>query len=294
MSRYFTTSVAAVAMMSMLAGPLLAQSAPSAPEASHGQSEAQVVLPQVLRDAGLTDVSGKETRHGQRVTGKLSDGTTIGALLDRDGKLRGLRAQGDAVIPRSLIDQVVPQAVRNQPIFAELGAIDAIFLGERGVMLSGKDAQSKSVRAGFAEDGTLMRFGRGEDDRRGPGMDHRMDRGDDGDHRGGKHRGHDGGKGPRHGDDGHKGPRHEGRKGHDDGPRGEKAPGGDRDGSRGGPATPPTPDAVRGSLTDAGYTQIGQILQQGRVTVAQATNPEGEAVLVEVAPDGRVVRELNR
>jgi len=292
MSRYFTPSVAAMAMMSMLAGPLLAQTAPAAPEASHGQSEAQVVLPQVLRDAGLTDISSKETRHGQRVSGKLPDGTAIGAMLDRDGKLRGLRAQDDAAIPRALIDQLVPQAVRNQPIFAELGAIDAIFLGERGVMLSGKDAQSNSVRAGFAEDGTLMRFGRGDDDRRGHGMDHRMGRGDDGDHRGGKHRGHDErGKGPRHGDDGHKGPRHDGRKGPDDGPRGAKGQGVDRDG---GPATPPSPDAVRASLTDAGYTQIGQILQQGRVTVAQATNPEGEAVLVELAPNGQVVRELNR
>ena len=48
------------------------------------------------------------------------------------------------------------------------------------------------------------------------------------------------------------------------------------------------------SLTDAGYTGVGEILQQGQVTVAQATNPEGEPVLVELGRDGKVLRELNR
>ena len=57
---------------------------------------------------------------------------------------------------------------------------------------------------------------------------------------------------------------------------------------------PPTPDEIRASLADAGYREVGQILQQGPVTVAQATNPEGEPVLVEVGVDGEVLRELSR
>ncbi|MTH79672.1 hypothetical protein [Paracoccus aestuariivivens] len=267
MSRFFTSSVAATALMALLAGSAVAQEAAPAHATEAGQSEAKapVELPQVLRDIGLTDVKSKATRHGQRVSAKLPDGSDINALLDDKGELRGLRAGRGSVLPANLIERLVPQPVRNQPIYGELGKINAIFLGDKGVMLSGRDAQSKPVRAAFAEDGTLMRFGRGDE----RGMDMGPDHGP---------KGH--GKG--HGDRDHKDKDH-----------------GDRDHKRhdrqdGADATPPTPDEVRAGLEDAGYTDIGQILQQGRVTIAQATNPEGEAVLVELGPKGRVVRELNR
>ena len=74
------------ALAAMLAGPVLAQDAPAAPPAA--EAPASVTLPQVLRDAGLTDVDSKPGRHGTRIQGKLADGTELGAFLDGKGELR--------------------------------------------------------------------------------------------------------------------------------------------------------------------------------------------------------------
>ncbi len=293
MSRVFTSSVAAAALIAVLSGPVLAQSEPAAPAAPATEAPT-VTVPQVLQDAGLTDVESKPTRRGSRIEGSLPDGTEIGAILDDKGGLRGLRADGDGALPQALIDQLVPQAVRNQAIFAELGRIEAIFTGERGVMVAGKDAQDKPVRAAFAEDGTLLRFGRG--DEAGRGMGPMGDHGPKGhgkhDDKGPKGRDRDHTRGDRHGDDDRKEPKRDGFR---DGARdGGRDAGRDGDGARGPQGQPQTVDQIRASLTQAGYTGIGQVLQQGPVTVAQATNPEGEPVLVEVGVDGSVLRELNR
>ena len=190
----------------------------------------------------------------------------------------------------------MPQAVRDQQIFGELGQLDAIFTNPRGVMLSGRDTDRNAVRAAFAEDGTLLRFGRGDDRDRGM---HGMG-GPRGDRGPGKHDGKHDGKGDR-GDDhmGRKDRDHGKRGRHHDGDRGSDRDRGDRGADRGPGAgavggDPLSPDQIRASLTGAGYTAVGQILQQGSITVAQATNPEGEAVLVELGLDGRVLRELNR
>ncbi|WP_134681322.1 hypothetical protein [Paracoccus ravus] len=276
MSRNFTSSVAAAAMMALLAGSAFAQT-PAAPETNPPRAAAQapVALPQVLADAGLTDVTRKETRRGERINGKLADGTVINAMLNAQGVLAGLRAEGDALLPASITDALIPQAVRSQPIFAEITGLNAVFMGEQGVMLSGTDAQKNPLRAAFAEDGTLMRFGRGEMGRdRGPDRKHGGR--DGGREAHGKHGDHDGMKHPRRGD------RAEGH-----GPRGD-------DMRREAGEMPLGADEVRASLTEAGYTEIGQILQQGPITIAQVTNPEGERVLVELDPAGQVVRELNR
>lgn len=287
MSRFFTASVAMGALAAMLAGPVLAQDAPAAPPAA--EAPASVTLPQVLRDAGLTDVDSKPGRHGTRIQGKLADGTELGAFLDGKGELRGLRAKDDAVLPQSLIEALVPQPVRGQAIFGEFARLDAIFNGPEGIALSGQDAQGKALRAGFAADGTLMRFGRGEPER--PRMGDMRPGGSKGPHGEDHGRGGPDGKGPRH--EG-KGPRDHDRDGDRDHDRdGDRR--GDRD--RRGPAPqgdPLTPDQVRASLTDAGYTEVAEILQQGPITIARATNPEGEPVLVEVGVDGKILRELNR
>ncbi|MDS9467978.1 hypothetical protein RGQ15_10415 [Paracoccus sp. MBLB3053] len=288
MSRYFSSSVATAALLAVLAGPVLAQEAPAQPaEQSHGQVQVQVAIPQALQDAGLTDVTGKPSRHGQRIEGKLPDGTEIGAILDESGELRGLRSHGEQPLPATLVERLVPQTVRNQPIFAELGQVQAIFINERGVMLAGSDAQSNSVRAAFAEDGTLLRFGRGDDRAKEMG--------------GKKGKGH-GPKGDEHGAKGHKGPKGDHMREHKAERHGEKGERGRQGAPRAQGDMPPppasgdalSPDQVRSSLSQAGYTSVGQILQQGPITIAQATNPEGEPVLVEIAPNGDVVRELNR
>lgn len=284
MKTYFTSTVAATALMALLAGPALAQEAVPArsPETAAAEANAPVALPQVLSDLGLTDVTSKKMRRGDRISGKLPDGTPLVAMLDGKGELRGVRAGKDGVLPSVVVDRLVPQVVRNQPIYGEIGKIGAIFMDERGVMLAGQDGQANAVRAGFAQDGTLMRFDRGD----GMGRDGKEGRRD-------RRHGDKDGEGRHHEDRDHKG----GPKDHDDmmedmGGMGHGADG--PKGPRDADVAPLSPDQIRGKLTEAGYTEIGQILQQGPITIAQATNPEGEQVLVELGPRGRVVRELNR
>lgn len=308
MSRKLTNSIALSALLAVLAAPVIAQDAATpAPTAPAAEAPAQTVtLPQVLKDAGLTDVtSDKMRRGGTRIRGTLPDGQKIGAMLAEDGTLRGIRAVDEAAgLPRGLVDQLVPQAVRDNAVFAQLGKLGAVFSGERGVMLAGQDAQGNEVRAAFAQDGTLVRFGRGDDDM------HFGKRGDK--DRDGK-RGHFGRKGD-HDDD----------KDGDHGRRGWHD--GDRDGRRGPPPgdmppPPPAPDQqggmpmspddgamrqgaigspvadpaeLRGALTEAGYSGIGEISQQGPRILAMAINPEGEPVAVELDRQGEVLREINR
>lgn len=312
MSRSF---VATAALLAVLTGPALAQEtpaqapadgapaqnapAPAAPEQATPETRT-LALPQVLRDAGLTDFDIRPTRHGSRVKGNLPDGTELNGMMDEKGALRGVRIEGDAVLPPALLEQLVPAPVRDQPLFGQLGKIKAVFLGPEDVMVAGIDAKDQPVRAGFAPDGTLMRFERGGP--RDPIIGPMGGPGDKGPRHGPKDegpeggpRGHGPGKGPHDHDRRDRGPDDHGPRGH--GPDGKdrdregKAPDPARDGR---PVAPPTPDEIRASLADAGYREVGQILQQGPVTVAQATNPEGEPVLVEVGIDGEVLRELNR
>ena len=226
MSRKLTNSIALSALLAVLAAPLMAQDAATpAPSAPAAEAPAQTVtLPQILKDAGLTDVTSDQMRRGgTRIRGTLPDGQKIGAMLAEDGTLRGIRAVDEAAgLPQGLVDQLVPQAVRDNAVFAQLGKLGAVFSGERGVMLAGQDAQGNDVRAAFAQDGTLVRFGRGDDDMHfGKGGDKDRD---------GK-RGHHGRKGGHDDDDDH------GRRGWHDG---------DRDGRRGPPPgdmPPPPPQA---------------------------------------------------
>ena len=322
-------------------------------------------LPRLLLDLGMRPGEARPTRHGTLLEGEMPDGTRIEAWVDDEGELRGLRSDGEGPLPSPVVERLVPRTVLDQPILSELGRLEAVFSGERGVMLIGRDAQGNKVRAAFAPDGTLMRFGRGEAD--GPDRGGRMGsaerHGDDRDHPRGHDRDrdhdrdgrwHDGDRrgdqddwrgdrdGDRDGDGGwrgdrdagpmggpeHPGPSHPGPEGRDgrgdwpgpggdrgaahgrDGRAGEGPRGGDgergadggwsrdwpadapRAGDAGGPAR--DRDRIRAALDEAGYTDIGRILRQGPVGVAQATNPEGERVLVEIGPDGEIVRELNR
>ncbi|WP_323717548.1 hypothetical protein [Paracoccus aminovorans] len=288
MSRRFSTPVTLAALLALLAGPALAQETAPAPQPPAAEAQAPVALPQALKDAGLTDVTSKRGRHdGSRIQGKLPDGTELDAMLDAQGQLRGLRARGEAVLPQALVAQLVPQAVRDNAVFAELGSLQAVFTGERAVMLAGQDAEKNKIRAAFAEDGTLLRFGRG--DKEGPGFQD------------GKHRKHD-----RHGKrgdgwrDGHHGKARDHGKREGRGPDAPPPAGAAPDAAPAGEAAPQRQGAVidrgalRLALTGAGYSRIGEIVQDGPRAVAQAVNPEGEAVSVEMNAEGRVLREINR
>ncbi|WP_199261320.1 hypothetical protein, partial [Paracoccus binzhouensis] len=183
MSRTFPTSIALSALLAMLAAPAMAQDTAPAPQPPAAEAQAETPLPKALQDAGLTDVTRKRGPHGgTRIEGKLPDGSQIGAMLDDQGQLRGLRAKGEAALPPALVEQLVPQAVRDSAVYAELGTLKAVFSGQRGVMLAGQDADKNKVHAAFAEDGTLLRFGRGDQDRL-----HFRDRDDGHDRKGDRH-----------------------------------------------------------------------------------------------------------
>ena len=301
MSRKLSTSIALSALLAVLGAPVLAQETPAVPPPA-AEAQAPLVLPKVLQDAGLSEVVSKRGPRGStRIEGKLPDGTQIDAMLDDKGQLRGVRARGDAALPQALVDQLVPQAVRDNAIFGELGTLKAVFSGERGVMLAGQDGEENTLRAAFAQDGTLLRFGRGDAGRDGWHDKRAHDRRDKGRD---DHRGHDRRDGHR---DGHHGPR--GDRGWDRGDR--AAPGRDMPPPPAGTAPEaPAADApqrqgalspvqidrgeVRMALTSAGYSRIGEIMQDGPRVVAQAVNPEGEPVAVELNPQGQVMREINR
>ena len=65
MSRKLTTSIALSALLAVLAAPVLAQdAAPAAPQATAEAPAQTVTLPQILKDAGLTDVTSDQMRRG--------------------------------------------------------------------------------------------------------------------------------------------------------------------------------------------------------------------------------------
>lgn len=278
MSRTLTTSIAMTAMLALLAGPGLAQQATPAPAASAPAATAPVTLPPALQAAGLTDVISKPARHGgTKILGKLPDGSKVSALIDGQGKLLGLRAGDGAVLPWALTDQMLPQAVRENAIFSEIDGLSAVFIGDRGIMLAGQDGDKNHLRAAFAQDGTLLRFGRADKEGRHFGDD---DDDDDDDHRKGRDRGDR----------------------HDD--RRDRWRGGDHDHrDRAAPPPPPPqqqgallpqPGTVRQALTAAGYEKIGEITRDGHRVMAMAINPEGEPVMVELNAQAQVTREINR
>ncbi|SFA46140.1 hypothetical protein SAMN04487972_104166 [Paracoccus halophilus] len=184
MSRKPTSPIALAALLSMLAvAPVMAQDTVPAPAESQAEpmpaqdAGPSVTLPQALQDAGLTDVTSRPMHRGNatRIEGALPDGSRIGALIDETGALRGLRGLDDAALPAALSDQLVPQAVRDNPVYAELAQLRSVFVGERGVRLAGSDAENNPLHASFTEDGTLIRFGRGDDDERKMGEKRRKD-----------------------------------------------------------------------------------------------------------------------
>ena len=280
-------SVAGLALAAMLGGAALAQTtAPAAPQAQTTQTAPAApatpvpttpapnaamtaeTLPEALRSLNLTELEIKRARQGgSRIEGDMADGTEIDAYVDDAGTLRMIRADDDAALPESVTGAMIPQAVRDNAILSQFATVSAVGLrGDGTIMISGEDEAGEELRAGFNEDGTLMQFGRGDDDRdrgerRGKGHGH------------GKDKGHGKGMEKGHGGDDRRG----------DMPRG--------DGPQGAALTV---DAARQALTDAGYTDIGAVLLDGPRTLAEAVNRAGETVTVTLNPRGEVVRETAR
>ncbi|QBX33994.1 hypothetical protein E4191_04180 [Paracoccus liaowanqingii] len=178
----------------------------------------------------------------------------------------------DMAMPQAMIDTILPQAVRSNEIISQFGMIEEIKAEYGRFEVKGEDAQGEDMRAQFDEAGNVLRFARdGERDGNREGRGPRHERGDHG-------RGdHD--RGPR-GD----GPRGDMMRG--DGPRGD---------ARGqAPALEFDTVAVNASLTQAGYSAFGLLRQHGPRVMLDATNPQGEAVTLELDPEGEVLRETAR
>lgn len=318
MRKTLITSTAALAVLTLMAPVALqAQTAPPTPDAAAPQTTAPAApqgaqpadsaapaipsttnertpstatpspaaLPAALADLGITDATVTQgKRGGQRVRGTLPNGAAFMGFLDDEDQLRGLRVGNDAALPADILTRLVPQAVRDASTYAEVATVTAVMIGDEGVMLAGTDTAGQPVRAAFATDGTLQRFGRGEMGRSKDGR-HGM-RGDGADRRDGDRRGG-------HGDDGKRGDRdRDGQQMRDDA--------GDRDGRRGaGPRAGEGPAALdqaaaRAALDAAGYTQPGESRQEGGRILIDAVNPSGENVTVELNRQGAVIRETAR
>lgn len=291
------------------AAPAPAQAAPAAPAVATpaAPQATTAALPAVLTDLGITDATLSEGRKGQKVQGTLPGGAAFQAMLDGD-KIRMLRVTDDAaVLPEDIARRLIPEPVRNAPIFAEFTRLQGLAQGDEGVMLFGADAEGQGVRAGFSPDGTLQKFGRGDMDHgdRGRGKGHdkgkRGDHGDNGKDRGEMRQDGRGGKGPQRDGDrmgpGGNGPRDGAAgmgRGDGAGGQGQGQGQGVGQGGQGQGRAALDDAAVQSILTDGGYTQLGAITRNGPRVEAEAVNPEGEAVTVTINPRGVVVRELAR
>lgn len=297
-------SISALALSALLGSVALAQTAPAtAPEAPAATAPAPATapvaitaetLPAPLAALGLTDVeieTGK--RGGTKVEGDLPDGTEIEAMIDWEGTLRHVEAEDDAALPPSLIETLIPATVRAQAIMADFATINEVGVMPMGVMVGGTDAAGEKLRAGFAQDGTLIRFGRGEmaegHGKGGKGGKHGEGRGAKGEGRHGKGEGR-GGHGHDHGAMGGQMGGMPGAFGAMTGMQGMSGMGGGM-----GQAPAPLDDAAAtAAATAAGYTALGTITRDGPRTLIEAVNPAGETVTVELNPRGEVVRETAR
>lgn len=281
-------SAALIALMAGLPalsgmGAALAQQAPATtqPDAQPAASG----TPELLTKLGVTDLSSESWRDGGReYEGRLPDGTEIEAKFTREGTLVSFEAD-DGALPAAIVEQLLPQAVRDSEIFGQFALLERIDTREGMFDLRGRDEAGARMRAGMDEAGTVMRFGRegGDDDRRSDGKRGEGKRGEMRGHRDGPRGDH--ARGPREGGPRAGGPREGGPR--EGGPqRGEMRP------------MPPAPDfdtvEVNQRLTEAGYRDFGFLVLAGPRLLLDATNPDGEAVRLELDRQGEVVRETAR
>lgn len=298
------------------------------------QSLIEAYLPQAARDhefmASFAEVEEINILPDLIViSGNQANGEDVEAAFNEENELVKAEFE-DTALPASVIDALVPQSVRDGDIFAQFATVEEVGQMRDILMVKGQDADGKGMGAAFDQDGRVLRFGREGDGPRGGhgddrGGDHGPRFGDDGPRGDGPHgkgergdgpHGHDrDGHGPRDGDgprggrehgprDGD-GPRSQGAMGQNDmmnhdgmgqngrGPRGDGA---GNDNGRMAPMMQPGFDAVavNKALSDAGYTDFGFLRPQAGAIVLEATNPQGENVLLELDADGELVRETAR
>ena len=234
----------------------------------------------------LTRITEIKTHpQGARIEGFQGQGYELKLGFGPKGALIGAEMD-DRPLPQDLIDEVLPQAVRQAEVVTQFAQIRKVASRFGRYVVEGRDSAGEDMRAELDEAGTVLRFGR--DDGRTRGRD--------------RH-----GKAPRHEDqraDRHHGPRGDGPRGerrHGDGGHGVgaggwRAQGDGPEGARAGAPGGPRFDTVAANrrLTEAGYTALGLLRAQGPRVMIEATNPQGEPVMLELGPDGEVIRETAR
>lgn len=217
----------------------------------------EVKLPAELEALNLSDVRSDEKRRGfVEIEGRTADGLEIEAMVGPKGDLLGVEVD-DGTMPQSLIDALLPQSVRDNELLTQFTTIDSIKKRRGDLGVEGEDSTGEDLYALFDKDGRMLRFGRDDDE-------------------------HMRGKKP-HGD------MH-----HGDGPHAGKP------GPHGKKGMPPAPEPefeatdVNKKLTEAGYTDFGFLRLKGPRITLDATNPQGEAVTLELDPKGEVIRETAR
>ncbi len=288
MSSKMKISALALGLMGVLGGNMAyAQTAPAAPEQTPAPAPAAPApapvapavpqTPEILQGDGFSNVEAKPGRRGGIVIeGTLTEtGKDFDAIGDGNGNLLGIRTAEGSSLPQSVIDALLPEAARGNPILAEIAALHAIGGRDGAVMLGGQDAAGNDVRVGFDAEGELVLFNRGEFAKRWMRD----------------------GYGPRGDDDGWRGSRgegdHHGKRGHREGGPRERGSWGDA--PREGDQKPPVDEAaIRSAVEAAGYTELGTLNASRRGIAVEALNPQGEAVLLVLTPKGEVVRETAR
>lgn len=235
------------------------------------QSLIDAILPADLRGQQVMGLFGSINGITQRaehleIKGRQPTGAEIKVTFDAQNALAGIEVD-DAAIPADLVATLLPQAVRDNEVIGQFDRIDEI--GNRGsrIMVKGEDVNGADMRAEFDQDGRVLRFGREDGAPKDRGREER--RGD---------------RGPGHDD---RGPR----------PRGHDMRGHGAAADARGPAPVPADFdavAVNQRLTAAGYTGFGFLRADGPRLLLEATNPQGEAVTLELDRQGEVVRETAR
>jgi hypothetical protein len=252
----------------------------------------EAAVPTAIRDADsfalLDKVEELHNRPGMiGLKGQDADGGDLRLMFDMDGTLTGVGME-DAAVPQDLMDSLLPQAVRDADVMDQFAVIDRVMTGRERIMIAGEDTEGKDIRAQLDESGNVLRFGRGGDDHGDRKMHgDRKGHGERGEHRG--ERGEHGMRGD-HGDRGD----HAGKRGGDHRDGEGKHAKGQKEGGMRGDAPAFDAEAATKRLTDAGYSDLGEARRGDRGMAMDATNPDGETVVLHLNPKGEVVRETAR
>lgn len=126
---------------------------------------ADAMLPAALRGLGLTDIRTRPDDDGETYIYARSATGWLRAEARGD---RLLEVQSDgAGLPQSLIEAMLPAAVRAEPRLAEIARLTEIDLDDDGeISVEGFAADGMRIEIEFARDGALRSYERERDDRR--------------------------------------------------------------------------------------------------------------------------------